>query len=471
MAKTFAALSDRLDSETSVASEPALAFSAAPRLSTCRAISVAERVSVPRRRQIRRHGGKARLVLGIERGARRDTQAGAHQRQARLRRHDHAQPVRQRFLDCGRNLGRNGSPRFRRQLALALGRQREDRNVCSGNVDLARHDGRRINERVLRRTLLHFLGQVPDGDRLRVVHQSLGDALDIRRRHGLDLRQLRIGRVGVAIDDHSPRQFVSTPVGGLTALQRRRDQLVARFVQFGVGHWIVANPGDLGFKGDKPLIRRLSGAENCEHRVLPRLRRHIEAGIRLRRQLLVIDQRLVETRRLPSRQDRIHHLDDGHVLVGRSRRGPGDGDRRQRNVRFVDREFLRRRPRWLHGRHPRDVALRCGDRPEIGFHPGIKLLLVEIARDHQHGIVRPVISRVEGAHVLHRRRIEILDRTDAGAPIRMNREARLRQVEIEQLAIGLAQHRLAQLFLHHVALGAEIGLVDHQRTHPVRLGP
>src|SRR3546814_8298310 len=42
---------------------------------------------------------------------------------------------------------------------------------------------------------------------------------------------------------------------------------------------------------------------------------------------------------------------------------------------------------------------------------------------------------------------------------------------IEDAAIGLRQYPLAQLLFHHVALGVEARLVDHQIAQPFALDP
>ena len=49
--------------------------------------------------------------------------------------------------------------------------------------------------------------------------------------------------------------------------------------------------------------------------------------------------------------------------------------------------------------------------------------------------------------------------------------ADLRQIEVEEPAVGRGQHAAPQLLLHHVALGGEEALLDHQRAHPLGLGP
>jgi hypothetical protein len=51
--------------------------------------------------------------------------------------------------------------------------------------------------------------------------------------------------------------------------------------------------------------------------------------------------------------------------------------------------------------------------------PAVELLRVEIARHDQGRIVRPVEILVKGPRVFQRRRVEIADRADAGALVRM----------------------------------------------------
>ncbi len=103
--------------------------------------------------------------------------------------------------------------------------------------------------------------------------------------------------------------------------------------------------------------------------------------------------------------------------------------------------------------------------------PAVQLRGIEIAGDDQHRIVRPVIGGVEGAHVLDRRRVEILDAANPGPRIGMHIVGDHRQIEVEEPAVGLGEHPAPELLLHHVALGVEEALLDDQRAHPLRLRP
>ena len=77
---------------------------------------------------------------------------------------------------------------------------------------------------------------------------------------------------------------------------------------------------------------------------------------------------------------------------------------------------------------------------------------------------------MEAAHVLEGGGVELLDRADAGAAVRVLLVDLARQVQAEQAAVGLGEDALAQLLLDHGALGREHRLVDHQRAHAVGLG-
>ena len=58
-----------------------------------------------------------------------------------------------------------------------------------------------------------------------------------------------------------------------------------------------------------------------------------------------------------------------------------------------------------------------------------------------------------------------------GPGIGMHVVGDLRQIEVEQPAVGRGEDAAAQLLLHHVALGGEEAGLDDQRAHPLGLGP
>ena len=66
---------------------------------------------------------------------------------------------------------------------------------------------------------------------------------------------------------------------------------------------------------------------------------------------------------------------------------------------------------------------------------------------------------------------DLVHRADARAPVGMHVEAGLRHVKAEQLAVGLAEDRLAEFFLHDGAFGFEIRVVNIQIDHPVGFRP
>ena len=103
--------------------------------------------------------------------------------------------------------------------------------------------------------------------------------------------------------------------------------------------------------------------------------------------------------------------------------------------------------------------------------PAVELLLIEIARHDQRGIVGPVEILVEGAGVRQAGGIEVADRADAGTLIGMVDEDVLEQMVALQPAIGFGEHALAHLFLDDVALGIEHRLIEHRAAHPLGMRP
>ena len=324
---------------------------------------------------------------------------------------------------------------------------------------------------MLRRAVLHLLGQIRDRHRLRVVHDHPRHALHIRRRDSLQLLQPAIRRARILVEHHRPRQFGRAPVRRLARIQHSRHQLVARLVQLRLGHQRIAQPRHFGIQRGQPIRRRLAVGQDHIERIDARIRRDIDQRSRIRSNLLLIDQRLVKPRRLPRCQDRIQHHQRRIVVAVRRRRWPCNAHSGQGRVRLIHRIAPRRRALGLHRSHPRNLPLRRLDPREVFFDIRIQLRLIEIPGHHHHRIVGPVVSRMKRAHVLNGRRVQILDRPDPRPSIRMHVIRRLVQIEIEQLAIRRAQHALAQLLLHHLALGCERRLVDDERPHPLRLAP
>ena len=121
--------------------------------------------------------------------------------------------------------------------------------------------------------------------------------------------------------------------------------------------------------------------------------------------------------------------------------------------------------------HPLDRLSGVLQGGQVLVDPGRELLLVEVADHDQGGVVGAVVGFVEGAHIVDGGGVQLLDRADARPVIGVGLVGRPRQVEAEETAVGRGQHPLAQLLLHHVALGLEVGVVDDQRAHPLALGP
>ncbi|CAM3278608.1 hypothetical protein SPZE110945_14855 [Sphingomonas zeae] len=142
----------------------------------------------------------------------------------------------------------------------------------------------------------------------------------------------------------------------------------------------------------------------------------------------------------------------------------------KRRVGLIDGARHRRRPRRFLNGDARDRGRRALDLREILVDPAVQLRGIEIARHHQHRIVRPVIGGVERANIVDARRLQFLQATDARPRIGVHRIGELGIIDGEQLAIGLGEGALAQLLLHHVAFAGEALGLDDQRGHAIRLG-
>ena len=229
--------------------------------------------------------------------------------------------------------------------------------------------------------------------------------------------------------------------------------------------------GDLGQQGLLALVQAFAAAHHGPQVEEARLRIELRAGGGLLGDLLFVDQAVVEPGGLAARQDGVEHGQGGGVGISGLRRLPGDGDGRQRHVggvagdgpgtgagRLLDGDPLQRRGGLLQG-------------AEVGVDPGVQLPLIEVADHDQGGVVGPIVGGVKGKDVVDGGGVEILDRADDRAAIGVDGVAGRRHQQGLEATVGVGQHPLAQFLLHHVALGLEVGLVDHQRTHPLGLGP
>ena len=274
------------------------------------------------RGEIGRHGGEAGLAGRVIGAAGRDAQAGAEQRQAGLRRHDDAQAVGERLLGGRRHLRRDRRASFRRKLAIGFRGQRVDRDVAGGDVDLRGLDGGRVGERIFGCAVLHFLGEILDGDGFRLVHDRLCDALDVLGGDALQPGEHFVGRLRVAVEDHAAGEIVSAAVGAFAPLQGGSDQLVARLVEFGGGDRCVAHARNLCLEGADAFIDRLAVRHDHIERIDAWVSGDVEVGADVGNDLLLVHQGLVEPRRLPAQQDGVHEGEGRVVRIGRVRRGP-----------------------------------------------------------------------------------------------------------------------------------------------------
>ncbi|MNV09369.1 hypothetical protein D3C71_998580 [compost metagenome] len=313
-------------------------------------------------------------------------------------------------------------------------------------------------------------GQVVDGDLALRRQIAAGHALHVGGGDGLDLGDLAVGGGRVAGHDQGHAQGGGAVVDALAATQGVGDQFVLGLAQFGGGDRRIAQAGYLGLKGFLAGLDRLAVGHDGVGGQVAGLLGEVGVGADRGGDLLVIDQRTIQAAGFAGRQ---HPVQDGQggavgVLVGHG--VPGQDHGGQGHVgRVVGGGARAGRLGLLDviDRHGRRRALQRG---EILVHPGVQLGLIEVAGHDQHGVVGAVIGGVEAQHVVQGRGVQFLDRADAGAAIGVVLIDGLGREQAEQAAIGAGQNALAVFLLHHVALGGEGRLIDHQRAHAVGLG-
>ena len=190
----------------------------------------------------------------------------------------------------------------------------------------------------------------------------------------------------------------------------------------------------------------------------------------MHRDLLLVHQRLIEAAAFASGENVRRQIE--RVSVGAV---PGwnfvaDHHRRQRciRIRLLHRAlFGLRRLRLV---NPRDGLIRCRNAFEIFLGPTERFAGIEISGDDERSVVRFVVCVKEIANVLEHRPVQILLAPDSGVMVPVHGECGGAQILL-QMAVRLILHADPELFLHHLALGLEIGFVHIQTAHAVRFQP
>src|SRR5688572_30078959 len=102
--------------------------------------------------------------------------------------------------------------------------------------------------------------------------------------------------------------------------------------------------------------------------------------------------------------------------------------------------------------------------------PSIELLLIEVADDDKHRIVRAIIRLVKLLRVFTSRGRKLIEVPDHAAPVRVLLESDVVEQPVK-LAVRRGEYALTILFFHDVPFGREICLVNVQVYHPIGFSP
>ncbi len=111
-----------------------------------------------------------------------------------------------------------------------------------------------------------------------------------------------------------------------------------------------------------------------------------------------------------------------------------------------------------------------GNAFEIFRGPRERLCGIEVAYNHERGIVRLVVRVVELAHLFERGLVEVRDAADRQMMVSVHREGRGAKILLDR-TVGLIIHAHAPLFFDHLPLGFEIRLVHVEAAHAVGFEP
>ena len=302
-------------------------------------------------------------------------------------------------------------------------------------------------------------------------HPALGGVLDLVRRGREHARQALAVGVGAAEVDVALGQNVALaaePADPLDAAHEAGPGAGLDARQFGRRRAVAEEPRQLLVQRRLDGLDVGAGAGRHDHVELAADLAALDVGERARRDLVAVDQALVEPRRLAvgehvggDRQQVVVRVAGlGHVpdLVD-----AGLGHAVLRHLAAVG----------VHGRHP---ALERGDgRAGLDVAEVARDLLQghlgrDVARDHDDGVVGPVVGLEPLLDVLQRGRVEVVHRPDdrvvVGVALGVGRVVD----QLARHAVGVVL-ALALLVLDHPALLVQLGLVDgaQQVPHPVGL--
>ena len=303
-----------------------------------------------------------------------------------------------------------------------------------------------------------------------LVAQIFGrDAPDVSGGDARDRVQLLLRRVRIAVDDRRAGEHEGLALGGLALADCGGQDLVLRFGQFGGGDGLGPEPRDLTLQRRLALIHALAARDDRIGDEVARRLLGVEERRRRLRQLVAIDEALVQPRALTRRQDRLKHRQRGRVRVAVGGHVIADKHGGKRRVGFVYRPRHRPGAGRLGDGNARDRSVRLGDRSEIPVDPAVELDGIEVSRHDQDRVVGPVVGRVECAHVVDRSGLEVVQAADSRPRVGMYAVGQLRIIDGVELAVWAGECALTQLLLDHVALGRERHGLDHQARHAVRL--
>ncbi len=305
---------------------------------------------------------------------------------------------------------------------------------------------------------------------MRVEHVFLQHALHVGGGDGLQADEILVRGGGIAGEQHRFADREGFAFGRLALGQCLREQFGFHLVEFGVGDRFRRRVVDYREQRLLGFLGFVSAGENGEGVQQAVVGAAGAAEVGRLGDLVAIDQRLVQSRRLAIAEQRGGDGERDGVGALLRRREPRQHDGRQRHVRAV----LVVAAVFVPGRFDRSDARnrrrRLGQRAEILIDPLVEFARIEIAGDDQRGVVGAVVRFMEIDDVLQRRGFEIFDAADARALVRMHEVGILRN-RVEQAAVRLGKHALAQFFLDHGAFGLEVRFVHREVGHALGLGP
>src|SRR3984957_12449634 len=298
----------------------------------------------------------------------------------------------------------------------------------------------------------------------------LGHALNVIGSAAQITRQFGVDQAGIFSDHSGSSERDRLFFIGIATQNKTGNFLILGLLQFPGFDGLSLQTVQYGDQRLLAIFRRVAGIHNRVGPVKIRIFGKICRTSGLHRDLILVDQSLVETATFAAGKNvgsEVERIGIGRVARGNLVTDDNSGKRRVGIGLLNDPLGVLRRFGMVYARNR-----FSGGRDAIEIFPGPeqRLLGIEIADDDQRGVVRFVEGVEELADVFDFRAIEIGHAADGGVMVGVLGKGRGAQI-LFQVTVGLVFDPDATFFFYDFALGFEIFFGNVEAAHAVRFEP